>query len=175
MFLIRTTYLIALVLAAVFAFAGSAKLRQRASTADSFRDFGLPFPRAMSVAVPVLELGLAAGLVLAPGIAAPATVVVLAFFTTLLVGRLRAGITTDCGCFGQASTAPLSRTDVYRNLALMIGAVLASFAQPTLPGPLPLAVAAFTMGTVSVVVARTRTPTLTGPPPAKAPTPGSSS
>ncbi|MCP5026809.1 MAG: DoxX family membrane protein [Actinomycetia bacterium] len=156
MFLTRTTYLIALVLAGVFAYAGAMKLRDRAATTETFRDLGLPCPRLMAVGVPILELGIAAGLVVAPGVSAPATIVVLAFFTTLLAGRLRSGVAVNCGCFGQASVQPLSRTDIYRNLALILGAVLASFASPTLPGPVHVAAAALAVGIASISIARTR-------------------
>ena len=43
----------------------------------------------------------------------------LAAFTTLLVGRLRAGRTEGCGCVGAWSTRSLSWSDVVRNLALI--------------------------------------------------------
>ena len=60
-------YAAALVLAAVFGWAGLAKLRARDATERTFAAFGLAAPRALAVGRPGDELALAAGLVLVPG------------------------------------------------------------------------------------------------------------
>ena len=156
MFLARTAYLLALFLAGVFVFAGTMKLRDRTATTRTFRDMGLPCPRIMAIAVPILEIALSIGLAVLPAWGGPAAMVVLAFFTTMLVGQLRSGTAVNCGCFGQASMGPLTPTDIYRNVAFMAGAALASFAVPSLPGPLSLAAAAAAVGLASLLVSRTR-------------------
>ena len=58
-------------------------------------------------------------LVLDPVTGGASAVALLAAFTTLLVGRPRAGHTEGCGCSGAWSTRPLSWADVVRNLALI--------------------------------------------------------
>jgi uncharacterized membrane protein YphA (DoxX/SURF4 family) len=109
----------ALVLALVFLVAGLAKLRSPIDTRRALGALGLPRPDVLGVAVPVVELATALLLVLDPVTGGASAVALLAAFTTLLVGRLRAGHTEGCGCFGAWSTRPLSWADVVRNLALI--------------------------------------------------------
>ena len=108
----------------VFVVAGIAKLRSPDNTRRALGALGLPRPDVLGVAVPVVELATALLLVLDPVTGGVSAVALLAAFTTLLVGRLRAGRTEGCGCFGAWSTRTLSWRDVVRNLALMgIGCV----------------------------------------------------
>jgi uncharacterized membrane protein YphA (DoxX/SURF4 family) len=113
------------VLAAVFAVAGVAKLRDPSGTLRDFEGLGLPRARVLVVFVPVVELSVAALLVIVPAAGALGALVTLAFFTTFLVGRLRAGVTAPCACFGSARRDPLSGVEIARNLALVALAVVA--------------------------------------------------
>src|SRR5206468_4107936 len=74
----------ALVLAVVFGWAGVAKLRHHDATVESFRGLRLPAPAALARIVPVVELAVAAGLVLAPASAALAALVMLLAFTVVI-------------------------------------------------------------------------------------------
>ncbi len=107
-----------LALAALFAWAGAAKLVDRRTTARSFRALGLPGGAFLATGVPVAELVLAAGLVVVPAVAAPAAVGVLAAFTVVLGRALHDGVAVGCGCFGTARRGPVSVRDLVRNAAL---------------------------------------------------------
>ncbi|MBW3551734.1 MAG: hypothetical protein KY442_13400 [Proteobacteria bacterium] len=132
----EVAYAAALALAAVFAWAGVAKLVSRAATERAFRGLGLVAPRGLAVGVPATELALATGLVVAPAEAAIAALAVLAGFTTFLVRSLGRGEAGGCGCFGTSRPAPVSGVDVARNGLLALAAVVAAFASgPTVPGP----------------------------------------
>jgi len=121
-------YAAALLLAAVFGWAGLAKFRTRDQTARTFRAFGLAAPDALAVGVPVTELVLAVGLVVVPGWAALGALAVLAGFTTVLVRAMRAGVDVGCGCFGTAKREPVSFVELIRNGLLATAAVAAAFA-----------------------------------------------
>ena len=132
----EVAYAAALALAAVFAWAGVAKLASRAATERAFRGLGLVAPRGLAVGVPATELALATGLVVAPAEAAIAALAVLAGFTTFLVRSLGRGEAGGCGCFGTSRPAAVSGVDVARNGLLALAAVVATFASgPTVPGP----------------------------------------
>jgi hypothetical protein len=125
-------YAAALVLAAVFARAGGAKLRTRAATETTFVALGLP--RTAAVAVPVAELALAIALVLAPGWGAAFALALLAGFTTFLTRAVRAGVGVRCNCFGSARRAPVSWVELLRNGWLAAAGVVAlSASRPTAP------------------------------------------
>jgi uncharacterized membrane protein YphA (DoxX/SURF4 family) len=115
---------VAIALAAVFAWAGAAKAVDRKTTARSFRALGLPAVTALTTVVPVTELLLAAGLVLVPIVAAPLALAVLAGFTLHLVRARWAGVTVGCGCFGTARRGPVSGRDLVRNVVLGAAALV---------------------------------------------------
>lgn len=166
-------YTASLALAVVFAVAGSAKLRHRSSTARAFAGLGLASPRASAVGVPVVELALAAGLVVVPAWAGVVALAVLAGFTTFVVQAIRRGDPRRCGCFGAARPAPMGSAEVLRNGLLALAAALAAFApRPVVPRPLALAAAVgvFALGAVAVsAVSRRQGPALTaGQGPARA-------
>jgi len=111
-------------LAAVFAWAGAAKAVAPQRTKRTFASLGLP--AALATVVPVLELGLAAGLVLAPGVAAWAALVMLVAFTALLAKVVVRGEAVACGCFGSARPEPVSFVDLVRNgLLIAVAAAVA--------------------------------------------------
>jgi uncharacterized membrane protein YphA (DoxX/SURF4 family) len=128
-------YLSALALAVIFAWAAIAKLRRPTSTTATFRDLGVPAPATAAWVAPAAELAIAAALVVVPAIGATAALAALAFFTSLLLGRLRAGSRVSCGCFGTASDAPISFVEPIRNLLLAgLGIAALYAAGPTAPG-----------------------------------------
>ena len=132
-------YCAAVVLAALFATASIAKLRDLPATLKQFTELGLPRPGVFTRIVPLAELALVTLLLVVPAVGAIFALVTLAFFTTFLVGRVRAGITAPCACFGATVSTPLSRVDIVRNLMLMALAGLVLMAtRPIAPAPLDL-------------------------------------
>ena len=152
-------YAAALVLAGLFAWAGASKLLQRDRTTRTFAAFGLPAPHVLGTAVPATELLLAVGLVLIPAVAAYLALGLLAAFTTFLLRAVRAGVDIGCGCFGSASTAPVSAVDVLRNGLLGACALVATLATgPTVPGlgSILLVAAAAAAGLAGLTIAARR-------------------
>lgn len=130
-----TEYAAAVVLAAVFALAGVAKLRRPAVTARSFSDLGLPLSRELAVAVPAVELVLAVGLVVVPPVAAALSLLLLAAFTIVLALAIRSGGQAGCGCLGSTRNEPVSSVEIIRNGLLAGAAVVAMGASgPVAPG-----------------------------------------
>jgi len=124
----------AVLLAGVFAAAGVAKLRDPVATSETFRDLGLPRPALLGRAVPVTELAVAVLLLVSPAVGGLAALAALAFFTTVLATRLRAGARASCGCFGTTGDQPISFVELVRNAVFASFAVAALFA-PTLVRP----------------------------------------
>ena len=142
-------YVAAVVVAAVFAMAAAAKLRDLRRTSVDFERLGVPNPEVLARLVPLAEVAVVVLLLIVPAGGAIAALVTLAFFTTFLVGRLRAGVTAPCACFGASAKAPLSGIEIGRNAGLMVlSAVALATDRPVRP----------TVGDVVVVVA----PTLVG-------------
>lgn len=130
----------ALALAAVFAWAGVAKLSRPPATAAAFRQLRLPAPRAFAASVPAGELALAAVLVARPRLGGLLALVTLTAFTAVLATRSGGG----CGCFG-AARRPAGRTvDLVRNGGL---AVLAAACLPATAWTVPDLPAAVVTGT----------------------------
>lgn len=144
-------YASAVVLAAVFALAAVAKLRDLDDTADGFEALGLPSPAVFAAVIPLAELAIVALLLVVPAAGAIAALVTLAFFTTFLVGRLRAGVRAPCACFGSARALPLSGADVVRNV-LLIALAMASLPADR-PGGVGPADAALVLALTAVGVA----------------------
>jgi uncharacterized membrane protein YphA (DoxX/SURF4 family) len=107
-------------LAVIFALAATAKLRDLDTTERDFTALGVPRPAFFARFVPVAEFSIVVLLLIVPPAGAIAALVTLAFFTTFLIGRLRAGVRVPCACFGAAKTRPISSTDIVRNIGLMI-------------------------------------------------------
>lgn len=134
-------YTAAVVVAVVFAVAGAVKLHDHPGTTDGFAELGVPRPRTMAMFVPLAELSVVALLLIVPPVGAIGALVTLAFFTTFLVGRLRAGVRAPCACFGSARRDPLSGVEVARNAGLMVLAALAlATDRPARPSPSELVV-----------------------------------
>ncbi len=141
--------LCALLLIAVFVWSALAKLRRPAPTAEAFGHLGVPFPSLAARLVPVAELALAALLATNAPFGSALSIIVLILFTLILLPAAvtfahstghsdghegRADATTpaviSCGCFGSASTAPISWVEVVRNLFLITAAVVAALRGP---------------------------------------------
>jgi uncharacterized membrane protein YphA (DoxX/SURF4 family) len=139
-------YAAAVALAAIFAIAAVAKLRDISATERDFAGLGVPRASFFARFVPIAELSIVALLLIVPPAGAIAALVSLAFFTTFLIGRLRAGVRAPCACFGSSRAQPISVRDVIRNLLLMALAVVSlATDRPTAITPLDaLAVLAVT-------------------------------
>ena len=123
-----------LLLAGTLLIAGVAKLRDKEGTRDTLLAFGAPASLALplAAAIPLAEL-VAAGLLLASNTAtwgAAMALGLLTLFTLAIVSNLRAGRKPDCRCFGQLSSAPISRWTVARNALLALIAALVLWAGP---------------------------------------------
>jgi hypothetical protein len=118
----------AAVLAAVLAWAGTAKLQRRQATAEGFAALGIPRPDQAAAGVPIAELLIAVLLLAVPPVGAVAALLLLAAFTWIVVQRVRAGSEVPCACFGQPHAPPLSWTEVVRNGILAVFGLLAVFA-----------------------------------------------
>lgn len=118
-----TAYSAALALAALLVVAAVAKLRSPDETRHSFHQLGVPNAEQAARLVPLPELAAAALLVVVPAVGGIAALMLLAFFSTFIVTRLRAGVVAPCACFGAARAQPLSWVALARNVALALLAV----------------------------------------------------
>src|SRR5439155_9771040 len=119
-----------LILAAVFAVAGFAKLLDRAGSRQSMREFGVPAALAnpLALLLPIAELACAAALVPAATAwwGAAGAFALLVLFVAAIAINLARGRTPDCHCFGKLHSEPVGWTTVARNgvLAALAGFVL---------------------------------------------------
>jgi len=118
-----------LVIAAVFAVAAVAKLLDLSGTRRSLEEFGTPARAvgAVSVALPVAELGIAAGLMFpqAARWAVAAALALVLLFCAAIVRALSRGAAPDCNCFGGLTQTAVGLKTLVRNAAL---GALAAFA-----------------------------------------------
>jgi peroxiredoxin len=128
-----------LFLAAVFAIAAVAKLDRRTETESTLGAFGIGLGprRPLAIALPLVELAIAAALL--PAASAPYAGVVafglLAAFTVAVARVLRRGEQVDCNCFGSLGSSPVSGWTLARNLALLVPAGIVAVAGWGDPGP----------------------------------------
>ena len=112
-----------LLLAFVFAVAGTAKLRDRSGTRSTLEAFGTPARMipAFAIALPLAELAVAALLLPASTslYGALGALVLLTLFSVAIAWNLAHGRAPDCHCFGQLHSAPASRRTLARNVVLM--------------------------------------------------------
>jgi methylamine dehydrogenase accessory protein MauD len=117
-----------LVLAAVFAVAGVAKLADRDGSRRAVENFGMPaqLSRVVAVVLPVVELGVAVALVSTSFAwwGALGALGLLVLFVVVIVVNLARGQHPNCQCFGQLHIAPVGRSTLIRNLVL---AAIASY------------------------------------------------
>lgn len=127
-------YVCAVVLAAVFVRAGTAKLARLDQTEVSFAGLRLPAAGLLARLVPVVELTLAVLLVAFPPLGGVASLIILVVFTAVLLPAIASGVQVSCSCFGAARADPVSRVDLVRNVLLAGLAVTAVFTSaPTMP------------------------------------------
>ncbi len=111
-----------LLLAAVFAVAGVAKLANRAGSRQALVDFGVPAQLAgpLGILLPLAELATAVALV--PTISAwwgaIAALALLVLFIGGIVANLVRGRRPDCHCFGQIASGPVGKGTLIRNTLL---------------------------------------------------------
>lgn len=122
-----TTVLLRIALSAIFGVAGVTKLVDPRGTRDAVKNFGAPEPLApaLSIALPVLELLIAAGLLFADTTAASALAAlsILVLFVVAISLNLARGHAHDCHCFGQIYSRPLGWPTLARNVIFALGAV----------------------------------------------------
>ena len=125
-----------LVLAAVFAVAGAAKLADRAGTRKAVVEFGAPERLAAPLAglLPAAELAVAALLLLPGGGLAGriGSLALLLLFSVAVAVSLARGRAPDCHCFGQLHSAPASWKTLARN-GVLAGLALSPLAEPWTP------------------------------------------
>ena len=158
----EVSYLSALVLGGLFAWAGTAKLLGGPRTVRTFRGLGLPAPERLAVAVPLLELGLAVGLVVLPRPAAVVALVTLTAFSAVLLRAVRSGVSVGCGCFGSAGRGPVSTVELVRNAFLVGAAVVAIGAHPAMPGLPAVLVASTAVAMAALLIALADLKRITG-------------
>lgn len=112
-----------LILAAVLAVAGAAKLADPAGTRKALASFGAPNWAAerLWLVLPLAEITIAALLLPASSawIGAMAALALLAVFLAAIVINLSQGRTPDCNCFGQIHSAPVGASTLALNGALI--------------------------------------------------------
>jgi len=146
-------YCAAVVLAAIFATAAIAKLRDLRATLDQFTALGLPRPGVFTRIVPLAELSLVTLLLIVPAVGAIFAMITLAFFTTFLVSRVRAGVSAPCACFGATVSTPLSWVDVFRNVGLFLLAATALIAtRPIRPSPIDVVITGTAVGVGAILL-----------------------
>ncbi len=121
-------------LAAVFATAGVGKLLDRGGSREALAGFGVPEPLqdAMSVGLPMCELGAAAALLVRQAAvwgAVGALVLLLAFVIGISVA-IAGGRAPECHCFGQIHSEPAGWSTLVRNGVLAAVAVVIVAAGP---------------------------------------------
>ena len=113
-----------LLLAAVFALSGLAKLADRNGTRKTVVGFGVPkrLAGACASGLPIAELAVA-GLLLpasTPIYGAIGALALLVMFSCAIAWNLARGRSPDCHCFGQLHSAPAGRRTLVRNGALAL-------------------------------------------------------
>lgn len=117
-----------ILLAGIFALAGTTKLLDLDGSKRAMQDFGVPSGVAMPAAVllSLVELAIAAFLlpIETSWYAAIAALVVLAIFVAQIGYQLSRGNAPDCHCFGQVYSEPIGRSSIVRNSVFAVPAVV---------------------------------------------------
>ncbi len=130
---------VSLVLAVIFAAAAVLKIRSGVASRQAVRDFGVPagLAGAVAVALPIVELAIAAALVW-PATAlwgARAALALLAVFSAGVAINMARGRRPDCNCFGQIASGPIGWPTLARN-AVLAGLSLAVLLIPEEASPI---------------------------------------
>lgn len=114
----------AVIVGAVFVFAGVSKMVAMTPWRTDARALGVP--HGVVAVIPVYELALGLGLIF--GIVTPALALIaastLAAMTLLLVKKIIDGNPPICACFGKFSRKAISPADVARNMYLIVLAIV---------------------------------------------------
>ena len=123
------SFIFAVIVAAVFVYAGVAKFATFNDWTFQARALGAPDPAVVLVPVAEVTLGvmLVGGWWLTQTIIA--SILLLCAFTVLLLVRLRDEDRQPCSCFGTKSQRPISWLDVSRNLGLASLLLVSAFTQ----------------------------------------------
>ncbi len=125
-----------ILLAVVFAIAGTAKLRDLPGSRRALAEFGVPSALIPvgAVLLPVAELATAVALIPPPTAqwGALAALLLLLAFIGGIVNAMARGGAPDCHCFGQLHSEPAGRGTLIRNMAL---AAVAGLVLVEGPGP----------------------------------------
>lgn len=128
-----------LLLAAVFLFAGGAKIVNPAGLREVLPDFGLPSRFGVPVAkfLPLIELIVAAALIPSSTAwyGASGALALLTLFTIAAGIALLRGRKPDCGCFGQLHSTPIGSSTLIRNGVLAACGAWMVHAGRDYPGP----------------------------------------
>jgi len=123
--------LCALLVGAVLLTSGIAKIGESRVTRRAMDDLGVPARlrnEVVAQALPVVEILLAAGILLAPSgwhrVPAALSVVLMALFAVLLARVVRQRRVVTCNCFGTLGGGAVDRTAVARNGALALAALI---------------------------------------------------
>jgi peroxiredoxin len=127
-----------LLVAAVFLFAGAAKIADAQGSRRAVAGFGLggPFVSAVAIALPLAELGTAVALVPEPSAwwgSVAALALLVAFGAAITVNLLR-GRTPECHCFGTLSSEPIGWSTLVRNALLAAPAAVVAGRGPDASG-----------------------------------------
>ena len=149
----------AVVLAAVFLYAGGSKLMDPRAAAASLRALAAPAPALTARMLPLLEVGVALALLVVPVVGGVLALAALSSFSAVLAATIRGGSTAPCGCFGATSQQPASTVELLRNVLLGALAVTAMFATgpryPTLEATVTVSALTIT-GAITVSLSRLR-------------------
>ena len=119
--------LLRIALSAIFGIAGVTKLIDPPGTREAVKNFGAPDPLApsLAIALPIVELAIAAGLLFnnTARVSALAALLMLILFVVAISVNLARGQTHDCHCFGQLYSRPLGWPTLVRNLIFALGSV----------------------------------------------------
>ena len=115
-------------LATVFLVSAVAKLTDRPGTVQAVLDFGFTpqISRQAAIAVPLIELLIAVGLLFVPTspYAAAAALTLLLIFSVIIGWSLIHGQRPDCHCFGALSRNPIGSATLTRNGALAVASIV---------------------------------------------------
>jgi hypothetical protein len=129
--------LCSLMLAAVLATAGVAKLRDRAGSREAIAGFGFPasLVAPLGLAIPIAELAAGGALLAGPArtFGALGALGLLVGFSLAITWNLARGRTPECHCFGQLHSSPAGPLTLARNAALIaLAGLVAGRADPAL-------------------------------------------
>jgi peroxiredoxin/uncharacterized membrane protein YphA (DoxX/SURF4 family) len=132
-----------LLIAAVFALAGIAKLLDLSGSRRAVAGFGVPeaFAEPVGLLLPITEIAIAVALIPQPSArwGALAALILLLLFITGISINLARGQRPDCHCFGQLYSEPVGRGTLIRNGTLVLIAAFIATMGKSSPGLDPFA------------------------------------